>query len=59
MFIRGDIMVKCINCIKNFVVGMFVQDESVGLKSIEKIKVRQEIIQPKKNDEFKFSDIMK
>ncbi|MCM1009590.1 MAG: hypothetical protein NC390_01765 [Fusobacterium sp.] len=52
-------MVKCLKNIKSFLVGMFTQDESVGLKSMERIKVVQEISIPKKNEDFKFSDIMK
>lgn len=56
---RGDIMVKCLKNIKSFLVSMFTQDESVGLKSMERVKIVQEFSIPKKRDEFKFSDIMK
>lgn len=52
-------MVKCLKNIKSFLVSMFTQDESVGLKSIERIKIVQDVSVPKKNDDFKFSDIMK
>lgn len=52
-------MVKCLNAIKNLVTSVFVQDESIGLKSIEKMKIVQEISLPKKESDFKFSDIMK
>lgn len=52
-------MVKCLKNIKSFLVSMFTQDESVGLKSIERMKIAQEVSVPKKNDEFKLSDIMK
>ncbi len=52
-------MVKCLKNIKSFLVSMFTQDESVGLKSIERIKIVQEFSVAKKNEEFKLSDIMK
>ncbi len=52
-------MVKCLNKIKDFVTSVFVQDENIGLKSIEKLKLTQEIFVPKKEGDFKFSDIMK
>ncbi len=52
-------MVKCLSKIMELVSGLFVQDESIGLKSIEKIKVTQEICTFKKEADFKFSDIMK
>jgi len=52
-------MVKCLSKIKDFVAGVFTQDESIGLKSIEKIKMVQEVCTPKKEGDFKFSDIMK
>lgn len=50
-------MVKCVSFVKNFVKSIFVQDESIGLKSIEKIKL--EIPLPKKDYEYKISDIMR
>ncbi len=52
-------MVKCLKSIKNFVVDMFTQDENVGLKSLEKVKITTEFSPVKKNEEFKLSDIMK
>lgn len=52
-------MVKCLKNIKSFFVSMFTQNESVGLKSMERINDPEEFSVNKKNDEFKFSDIMK
>lgn len=52
-------MVKCLSKIKDFVTSVFIQDENIGLKSIEKMKIVQEVCAPKKDGDFKFSDIMK
>ncbi len=52
-------MVKCLSKIKDFVTSVFTQDESIGLKSIEKIQIIQEVRAPKKDSDFKLSDIMK
>lgn len=52
-------MVKYLKCIKNFVIDMFTQDENVGLKSLEKVKIATEFTTVKKNEDFKLSDIMK
>ncbi len=52
-------MVKCLKSIKNFVIDMFTQDENVGLKSLEKVKISPEFTSVKKNEDYKLSDIMK
>lgn len=52
-------MVKCLSKIKDFVTSVFTQDESIGLKSIEKMKLVQEVCAPKKDSDYKLSDIMK
>ncbi len=52
-------MANYLNGIKNFVLSMFTQDESVGLRSLEKMKLVQQVQTPKKDGDFKFSDIMK
>ncbi len=52
-------MTNCLNSIKNFVLSMFTQDESVGLRSLEKTKLVVPAQSRKKDGEFKFSDIMK
>ena len=52
-------MVKCLSKIKDFVTSDFTQDESIGLKSIEKMQLIQDVCPPKKDVDFKLSDIMK
>lgn len=52
-------MVKCLNKIKNFVIKFFDEDDSIGLRSIEKIKIPKDVSAQKKEKEFSFYDIMK
>jgi len=53
------IMSNIFMSIKNFVKGVFVQEESIGLKGLEKIKLNSEVLLPKRGGDYKISDIMK
>lgn len=52
-------MTNYLKSIKNFVLNVFVQDEGVGLKTIDKVNTACEVPVFKKNSDFKISDIMR
>ena len=52
-------MPKCLLIVKNFLKSVFIQDESVGLKTLERRKIIREIPRKVKVNEFKFSDIIR
>ncbi len=50
-------MVNYLNTVKNFLTEMFTQNESVGLKGLEKIKVAQDFSGVKNDSELKILNI--